>query len=159
MNTVILSDEQSVLEFKKEYEEIIKKAVDMTAEDRGESDIEVSVLITDNDGIREINREYRNIDSETDVLSFPMRDYDDDQNIIDDGGECEEKLLGDIVISLEKALEQGDLYGHGILREIGFLTVHSMLHLYGFDHIEEEERGVMREKEEEILKKMNLSVE
>ena len=159
MNIVILSDEQSVLEFKKEYEDIIKKAVDMTAGECSEDGIEVSVLITDNAGIREINREYRNIDSETDVLSFPMRDYDDEQNIIDDGGEAEVKLLGDIVISLEKAAEQGDLYGHGMLREIGFLTVHSMLHLYGFDHMDEDEKCIMRRKEEEILKKMNLSVD
>ena len=68
-------------------------------------------------------------------------------------------MLGDIVISLEKAAEQGDLYGHGMLREIGFLTVHSMLHLYGFDHMDEDEKCIMRRKEEEILKKMNLSVD
>ncbi len=102
----------------------------------------VSVLVCDNTTIRELNGQWRGIDKATDVLSFPMED---------DG-----KILGDIVLSLEKAYEQAAEYGHSPAREIGFLTVHSMLHLYGYDHIEEEDRQEMRVMEEKILTKIGL---
>ena len=102
----------------------------------------VSVLICDNETIKELNATWRNIDKETDVLSFPMED--------------DERILGDIVLSLEKACQQAEEYGHSPAREIGFLTVHSMLHLYGYDHIEEEDRVKMRKMEEEILSSIGL---
>ena len=102
----------------------------------------VSVLICDNAAIRELNAAWRNIDKETDVLSFPMED--------------EERMLGDIVISLEKAYSQAEEYGHSPAREVGFLTVHSMLHLYGYDHMEETERKEMRAMEEKILTEIGL---
>ncbi len=121
---------------------LIRRAIRASIAAMGGGNHEVSVLITDNAGIRELNRTYRQIDRETDVLSFPMED---------DG-----LLLGDIVLSLEKAYAQAEEYGHSPAREMGFLTVHSMLHLYGYDHMEEEERVEMRRMEEKILAAMGL---
>lgn len=109
---------------------------------------EVSVRFVDNEQIRELNKEYRNIDKETDVLSFPLGD----NGVYDINHDTGSKLLGDIVISMEKAVEQAKLFNHPLQREIGFLTVHSMLHLLGYDH---EAGGMeevrMREKEETVL--------
>ena len=109
---------------------------------------EVSVRFVDNEQIRALNKEYRNIDKETDVLSFPLGD----NGVYDINLDTGAKLLGDIVISMEKAVEQAKLYNHPLQREIGFLTVHSMLHLLGYDH---EAGGMeevrMREKEETVL--------
>ena len=116
-------------------------------------DAEISVTIVDNEKIKELNKNYRDIDSETDVLSFPLGEngvYD----INHDTGEAE---LGDIVLSLEKAQEQAEHYGHSLDREVGYLTVHSMLHLLGYNH---EEGGMelvrMREKEEKVLTELGL---
>ena len=109
---------------------------------------EVSVRFVDNEEIRRLNAEYRNIDRETDVLSFPLGE----NGVCDVNLDTGAKLLGDIVISMEKAMEQAELYNHPLQREIGFLTVHSMLHLLGYDH---ENGGIeavhMREKEETVL--------
>ena len=126
---------------------------------------EISLLFVDNDEIREINNETRNIDKETDVLSFPMLDYPKDKAFKDvyknyefdetymDG---EELVLGDIVLSLEKALEQSKEYNHSFKREASYLVVHSVLHLLGYDHMEEDEKKVMRKREEEILGQLDI---
>ncbi|NMA85910.1 MAG: rRNA maturation RNase YbeY [Tissierellia bacterium] len=105
---------------------------------------EISLSIVDNEEIQDLNREYRNIDKETDVLSFPL---DEDFGDI--------PLLGDIIISGEKALEQSIEYGHSLIREMTYLTVHSMFHLMGYDHMEDEEKKIMREKEERVMEKLN----
>ena len=114
---------------------------------------EVSVRFVDNEEIKRLNSQYRNIDRETDVLSFPLGE----NGVYDINPDTGAKLLGDIVISMEKAFEQADLYDHSLQREIGFLTVHSMLHLFGFDH---ENGGIelvhMREKEEAVLTQLGL---
>lgn len=128
-------------------------------------DIELNVLLTDNASIQEINREQREIDAPTDVLSFPMLDYETPADFsvaeeqIEDSfnPETGELLLGDIVISVDKVLEQAESYGHSVRRELAFLVAHSMLHLFGYDHMEDEERLVMEEKQREILH--NLSIE
>ncbi len=114
---------------------------------------EVSVTFVDNEQIRELNAEYRNKDSATDVLSFPLgEDGEYDVNM-----ETGALLLGDIIISVPKAIEQAEMYGHSLRREIGFLTVHSMLHLLGYDHENEGIEAVrMREKEEQVLNKLGL---
>ena len=126
---------------------------------------EISLLFVDNDEIREINNETRNIDKETDVLSFPMLDYPKDKAFKDvyknyefdetymDG---EELVLGDIVLSLEKALEQSKEYNHSFKRVASYLVVHSVLHLLGYDHMEEDEKKVMRKREEEILGQLDI---
>ena len=110
----------------------------MTGEDCN-FDAEISLIFTDNDGIREINNEYRGIDKATDVLSFPMLEFDSDEEDADyetDGGLV---MLGDIVISLERAREQAAELGHSVRRELAFLTAHSMLHLLGWDHVDDAE--------------------
>ncbi len=114
---------------------------------------EVSVTFVDNEQIRELNAEYRNKDSATDVLSFPLgEDGEYDVNM-----ETGALLLGDIIISVPRAIEQAEMYGHSLRREIGFLTVHSMLHLLGYDHENEGIEAVrMREKEEQVLNKLGL---
>lgn len=118
---------------------------------------EVSVTFTDNEGIRELNKKFREMDKPTDVLSFPLLDFE---------GDCEEppideliSNLGDIVISLERAKEQAEEFGHSFAREVAFLTVHSMLHLLGYDHEKgDEEDREMRARQSEIMKIMGLEV-
>ena len=131
-----------------------KTALDYMGFDR---DAEISVMFTDNEGIRVLNAQHRGIDRATDVLSFPMLEYDDDGEMFDAPGDIEDELcLGDIVISLERAAEQAEEYGHSFEREVGFLTVHSMLHLLGYDHMTEEEEKEMFGFQKEILAKMGL---
>ncbi len=113
---------------------------------------EISVTFTDNEGIRELNRQYRNIDAPTDVLSFPMGE----NGVYDTNLETGAKILGDVVISLEKAAEQADAFGHSFQREVAYLTAHSVLHLLGYDHIEKLEKVRMREKEELVMNQLGL---
>jgi len=127
-------------------------------------DAEVSVTLTDNESIREVNRDFRNLDRATDVLSFPMADYAtpadfDSLEEMDDvfNPETGEYMMGDIMISVEKVKEQAEAYGHSEKRELAFLVAHSMLHLMGYDHEEEEERQVMEKKQEEILQNLNIT--
>ena len=125
----------------------------MLQEENFGADAEVSVRFVDNETIKELNSQYRNIDRETDVLSFPLGENGEYDVNLDTGA----KLLGDIVISVEKAIEQADTYNHSLQREIGFLTVHSMLHLLGYDHeCGGLEQDRMRSKEEEVLTKIGL---
>ncbi len=114
---------------------------------------EISVTFVDDDTIHELNKQHRNVDSSTDVLSFPLgEDGVYDKNL--ETGAC---LLGDIVISVPTAVRQAETYGHSLQREIGFLTVHSMLHLLGYDHVNGGIEAVrMREKEERVLTELGL---
>ncbi len=121
------------------------------------TNVEISVMLTDNEGIRALNAEHREIDRATDVLSFPMFDYDEDGNMIDDGDGGNRLCLGDIVISLERAAEQANEFGHSFQREVGFLTVHSMLHLFGYDHMTPEEETEMFGFQKEILDSIRLT--
>lgn len=133
---------------------IVKKCCLQTLYVEGYHDrFEVSVTYTDNERIREINRVHRANDRETDVLSFPM--LDDDGFPLNPDTDC--CMLGDIVISLEKAAAQAKEYGHGFARELAFLTVHSMLHLLGYDHMNEEEEAEMFGKQELILNSLGLT--
>ena len=121
-------------------------------------DAEISFTFTDNEGIREINRDYRDIDRATDVLSFPMLEFDDEE--IDAEFETENGLvvLGDIVISIERANEQADELNHSLRRELAFLTAHSMLHLLGYDHVDDPEgERIMIEKQDAILNKLGIT--
>ena len=125
-------------------------------------DGQVTVTITDDEGIRKYNNEFRQMDKATDVLSFPLNDFyrsvpGEDMTELMDPITCEVPL-GDMIISVERAREQAKEYGHGMARECAYLTVHSMLHLLGYDHVDEaEEKAAMREKEEEILSVLGLS--
>lgn len=135
---------------------LVRKACIATlVEEKFPNDAEVEVTFVDDEQIREFNKQYRDIDKSTDVLSFPLGEND----IYDTNPKTGNKMLGDIVISVEHAIAQGDLYGHGLRREIAYLTVHSMLHLLGYDHIDEGiQKAKMREKEEVILEKLGLAV-
>ena len=121
----------------------------------------VEVTLTDDASIHEINLEQRGIDAATDVLSFPMLEFPapGDLSFLEQAGvdafdpDSGELLLGDIVISLDRAMEQAEEYGHSLKREIAFLTAHSMLHLFGYDHVEASERERMEEMQEQILEK------
>lgn len=147
-------------------EEIINKVVWETLEyEKCPYEAEVNVLFTDNDGIHAINREHRNIDAPTDVLSFPMVDYNtpssfelaeasEEDYFNPDTGEL---MLGDIILSVDKILEQADKYGHSVTRELAFLVAHSMLHLLGYDHMEEGEAKIMEAKQNEILNHLNIT--
>ena len=113
---------------------------------------EVSMTFTDNEGIRELNRAHRDIDRATDVLSFPMFDFEDESEEL-------EGALGDIVISLERAQEQAETFGHSFEREVAFLCVHSMLHLLGYDHeLGEKEDMDMRRRQREIMTRLGLGI-
>lgn len=133
-----------------EQENVLKKAVNtaLAAEKIG-FDCEVSVVITNNEGICEINRDYRNIDSPTDVLSFPQYEF------VSPGIFAQEPeipaMLGDIVISKERLIAQAEEIGHSFEDELAYLTVHSVLHLLGYDHMEEADKKVMRSREKEIV--------
>lgn len=126
---------------------------------------EVNLLLTDNEGIHEMNREQRGIDRPTDVLSFPMLEFESPADFSaaeeDEMGsfdpETGELLLGDIVISVDKVAEQAEKYGHSREREYAFLIAHSMLHLMGYDHEEKSEAAVMEEKQEAILAGLHIS--
>lgn len=118
-------------------------------------DAEVSVSFVSNKEIRELNKIYRNKDSVTDVLSFPLTSEDGTVEVNPETGAVQ---LGDVVISLETAVKQAQNYGHSLEREVGFLTVHSMLHLLGYDHETSQlDQRIMREKEESVLEKLGIS--
>lgn len=143
-----IDNRQDKVEIGEEINEVIEKVVNEVLNFEKKSlDYEVSVSFVDNEEIRELNREYRGVDKETDVLSFPMED-----EFFIEGA----TLLGDIIISLEKALEQSIDFGHSLYREIAYLTAHSMFHLLGYDHREEEEKIIMREKEKEIMRRLKI---
>lgn len=138
---------------------LVEKVVETALEYEGfDKKSEISVLFVDNEQIREINNDFRQIDSATDVLSFPMLSFDGTK-VVDDVGDSYlgTVVLGDIVLSLERAESQAEEYGHSFDREVGFLVCHSVLHLLGYDHENEDERAVMREKEEGILEKIGLT--
>ena len=125
---------------------------------------EINLLLTENAQIHEMNLEQRGIDRPTDVLSFPMVDYDKPANFdpLEDASEdyfnfeTGELVLGDIIISVDKVYEQAESYGHSLERELGFLVAHSMLHLFGYDHMEEEEREQMEARQREILNGLSI---
>ncbi|MGN1114982.1 MAG: rRNA maturation RNase YbeY [Candidatus Ornithomonoglobus sp.] len=123
-------------------------------------DAEISLTFTDNDGIHEINREYRGIDRPTDVLSFPMLEFDGEETDAEFETEDGLVMLGDIVISIERAREQAGELNHSLRRELAFLTAHSMLHLLGWDHVDDPEgEAYMIEKQNEALTKLGLTRE
>ena len=163
--TVLIEDETGGrLTF--DYESIIRSAVETALDDENcPYEVCVSVIITDDDTIAQMNKEFRNIDRSTDVLSFPMLEYQTpgDFSFLERFGaedyfdpETGELILGDIILSADHIIAQAESYGHTKQRELGFLTVHSMLHLFGYDHMEEDERMLMEERQKTILNKMNL---
>lgn len=156
---------ETKIELNLPYEEIIKSVINEAIDyEECPYEAEVNVILTDNDEIHNINKEYRQIDSPTDVLSFPMVDYEnpsDFEGIEDRPGdyfnpETGELMLGDIVISVEKVIVQAEQYGHSPKRELAFLTAHSMMHLFGYDHMVPDEAVIMEAKQNEVLNKLNI---
>ena len=154
-------DLQLPLETKELAEEVIEAALDYEG---CPYEATVSLLLIMNNEIQEMNRNFREIDRATDVLSFPMIAYEeagtfdfleeDDSAFDPESGEL---VLGDIVISKERVIAQAEEYGHSIRREYAFLIAHSMLHLMGYDHMEEEERAVMEQKQRDILEQLGIT--
>lgn len=147
----------------------IDDTINYTLKDQNVSyECDVSVLLVDNETIRDINRDNRNIDKETDVLSFPMIEYEEGKTYKDlyanhkfgveyfDGDAL---VLGDVVLSMEKALEQAEEFGHSVKREVCYLVVHSVLHLLGYDHMDEKDKIRMRAEEEKILHALDITRE
>ena len=154
-----------------DWETVIKSVVETACDYvKCPYEAEVSVTLTDNESIRQINNEYRQIDNPTDVLSFPLLNYDypadfsflesddEDDEIVSEyfNPDSGELMLGDIIISVDKVKEQSLKYGHTDRRELAFLVAHSMMHLFGYDHMEEEERQVMEQKQREIMERLDI---
>ena len=148
MNLLIDNRTEEVLSPELE-EAILKAAAESLKYEEFDENCEISVSIVDNEEIRQINKQFRNIDRATDVLSFPMLTFEEGEEA--EVNENDEIILGDIIISLERAREQAEEYGHSLKREVAFLTAHSMLHLLGYDHMEPEEEAEMFGRQKEIL--------
>ena len=150
---VIITDSQKKVRIPTGLRMLVRRAcIAVLREEDFRGDSEVSVTFVDNEEIRRLNREYREIDSATDVLSFPLGENGEYDVNPDTGA----KLLGDIVISMERALEQSNDFGHSLEREVCYLTVHSMFHLLGYDHMEPKEKAEMRMKEETVMTRIGL---
>lgn len=149
MINVLYDNRQDFMEITGENLKAIEEAINVTIQtENAVGDFEVSVSFVTNEEIQELNRMYRNVDKETDVLSFPMDE--------DEANEEGYIMLGDVIISTQKIIEQAEEIGHSLQREMLYLTVHSMLHLLGYDHMEDDEKEEMRQREKEIMKKLNL---
>ena len=158
-------EEEVEVKFAFNYQELSQRVVDFCLDYAAfPYEAEVNLTLTDNEGIHQINKEFRQIDRPTDVLSFPMLNYEvpgdfaflDAEDSNDFNPDTGEAMLGDIIISVDKVFEQAESYGHSVEREFAFLITHSMLHLFGYDHMEEDEAKVMEEIQKDILQKMNI---
>ena len=142
----------------KEYEKVIERVLTKCFEEEKlqNSKLYITVTLTTKENIKEINKEYRNIDRATDVLSFPMFEKDELEEKIKNRDFEHVDVLGDLVISIEKVKEQAEEYGHSFERELSYMLVHGFYHLMGYDHIEEEDKKKMRPKEEKILNDLKI---
>ncbi len=164
---IFIDNRQNKIQVTEEIEKNIANIIEYTLkEEKVIIPCEVSVIFVDNEEIKTINGENRNIDKVTDVLSFPMLEYPkgkvfkniyENFSFPDSDLEQGSLVLGDIALCLEKAKEQSVEFGHSFTREAAYLTIHSVLHLLGYDHMEKEEKVVMRKREEDILDKFNLT--
>ena len=150
----------------RDFEELARSVCERVLDDEHcPYEAEISITITDNDGIRELNSRFRGIDAPTDVLSFPMTDFPSPAayDILEgEAADCfnpetGELLLGDIILSAERAREQAEAYGHSLKRELAFLMAHSMLHLLGYDHMQPDEAAVMEQKQEAVLQSLGIT--
>lgn len=164
---IFLDNRQEKIEMTEELENKLEDIIEYTLKEEGVNiPFEISIIFIDNEEIRKINKEQRDIDKATDVLSFPMLDYEDGKVFKEmyldykfDFCDLNEGnlVLGDMALSLEKAAEQAEEYDHSFIREVMYLVVHSILHLLGYDHMEEKDKVLMRKREEGILNKFNIN--
>ena len=154
--TIYFDDENSVNE---QTAALMNAAAISVCEEEGfdPSNISFSLSIVDGESIRQLNREYRGVDSVTDVLSFPQ--FDSEEELQDWDMDGEELMIGDVVICTDRAKEQAEEFGHSYERELIYLFVHSLFHLFGYDHMEEEDKKVMRAKEEKVMDWLGLARE
>lgn len=166
---IYLDNRQNKINVDEKLNNLLEEAIRLALKEEDVKDeCEISVIFVDNDEIKNLNKEFRNIDKETDVLSFPMLDYPDnkvfkevysdyvfDESYLDEG----RLVLGDIAISLEKAKEQSIEYRHSFEREVVYLIVHSVLHLLGYDHMNDKDKMLMRSREEYMMNKLNIKRE
>lgn len=147
------------IEEKKEYSNIINQVLEKCydVENLVESKLYINIILTNPQTIKKINKEYRNIDKETDVLSFPMFEKEELEEIMKKQEFNIQDILGDIIISIPRVEEQAKEYEHSFERELAYMVVHGFYHLMGYDHMEEEEKRIMREKEENILKQLDIT--
>ena len=150
---IIITNYPEELQFAVEIETVIRLAAQKVGELYDLDNAEVSFTLTDNDYIHELNKQYRGINRPTDVLSFALNESEEPEIA---GGE-KVNVLGDIIISVERAKEQAAEYGHSLRREVAFLTVHGMLHLLGYDHMEDEEREEMEAEQRFVMEKLQIS--
>lgn len=164
----VFIEKETIPAFGFDEESLIKRVIQFTEEFMNfPYETEINVILTDDEGIRKVNQECRQIDSPTDVLSFPMLEYDtagDFSNIDEEDDflfnpDTGALLLGDMMISVERVKAQAAEYGHSLERELAFLVVHSMLHLFGYDHMEEEEQRVMEKQQRTILEELKITRE
>ena len=146
------------IEEKEEYQKIIQKVLEKCFEEEKmiDSKLMITIILTNAENIKKINKQYRNIDKATDVLSFPMFERGELENEIKNRLIEHEDVLGDIIISIPKVEEQAKEYGHSFGRELSYMIVHGFYHLMGYDHIKEEDKKEMRPKEEKILNQLNI---
>ena len=149
---VMISNYPEELEFSPDIEENVRRAAEKVGELYGVENGEVSVTLTDNAYIHTLNKQYRGIDRPTDVLSFALNESEEPD--VADGPDV--NVLGDLIISVERAKEQAADYGHSVKREIAFLTVHGMLHLLGYDHMEEADRVEMEAEQRYVMEKLGI---
>ena len=149
---IMISVYPEELSFPEEIEENVRQAVEKVGELYGERDAEVSITLTNNEYIHELNRQYRQVDRPTDVLSFALQEGIEPEV----KGGSHAHVLGDIIISVERAKEQAVSYEHSVRREVAFLTVHGMLHLLGYDHMEEEERLEMEKEQKYVMEQLGI---
>lgn len=149
----------NVEEGHEDWERIVKKVLDKCFEEEGllDSKLIITITFTTPEEIRKINKKYRKIDRATDVLSFPMFEKDELDEKIKNKDFLYEDVLGDIIISIDKVREQAEEYGHSFERELSYMLVHGFYHLMGYDHIEEEDKKIMRPKEEKILNELKIT--
>ena len=149
------------LEENNAYEKIIKKVIEQCFKEEKieESKLYISITLTTPQNIHKINKQYRNVDNETDVLSFPIFEKKELEEKIKTKRFEHEDILGDIVISIDRVKEQAKEYGHSFEREFAYMIVHGFYHLMGYDHIKEEDKAIMRPKEEKVLNKLGITRE
>lgn len=160
MVKILIEDLQNMVEVQEELRDKIEKLVDLSLQSEGiRLDSQVSIYFVDNESIRKINKDTRDIDKATDVLTFPIAEFYKGvikSTLGDVDVDCKLLILGDIVVSLEKAREQASEYGHSMEREILFLITHGMYHILGYDHMTETEEREMMKKQELVLAKLNI---
>ena len=159
-------ENETMYQFPFDIEEVTEKVACRVLDSEGcPYEVQLNLLVTDNEGIREYNRQFREIDKETDVLSFPNLDFEMPGEFrIDEDREADyfdpdsgELILGDIIISVDRVQEQAESYGHSLKREFAFLVAHSMLHLCGYDHMTAEEAVVMEQRQEAALQALGIT--